>query len=467
MQNRILKNVSYVMLANIVCMCTNITITFMIPIVFREVVYAYYQLENLYCGYLWILTLGWHEGIYIRYGGIQEEKIDKTELASQFWLFAAYLSVAFIISLAVGNIYFSDYDRYFVFCVSAISIVIEALRYVFLYFLICINSMQQYAKYMITDRVVYIVLVLLLIIKKEQQYELLLGADILSKLILLLWIICENRNFFVGKLQSFKIMLKNTKELIVSGINVTFASFVSRFVNGTVRLAVDACWGILVFGKISFTLSISNMFTQFIQALSVALFPELRRMSGTSQRRVYLALGKLLDAVMLFSFMCYLPGRIIIGAILPQYEESLRYLPILFPICLFDARNSILNITYLKTLHKEKGILISNIVAVVGSVICTAISVYVLKSLEMAVITILIAVAIRNYTAEIIVKREMDIVEVRNVIWELLMTLVFVITNWCITGNIGLVLYAVVLVVYYLMEFKNIKQAFLELKSGV
>ena len=63
---KLMKNISYVFLANTISMGVNIVINFLIPIAFSEEVYAYYQLENLYCGYLWILTLGWHEGIYIR-----------------------------------------------------------------------------------------------------------------------------------------------------------------------------------------------------------------------------------------------------------------------------------------------------------------------------------------------------------------------------------------------------------------
>ncbi len=459
MRKGILKNLSYVFIANSICIFINIVINFMIPILFHEHAYAYYQMENLYCGYLWILTLGWHEGIYIFYGGMKEEEISKKQISTQFWLFFVYLLVVLLGILGISSFLVSDEARRYVFYMSMLSVMIEALRYVFLYYLICINDMKRYSKYLIGDRILYVALVILLIICQKNGYHELIAVDILSKLCLLIWILIVNRKMFFVGLSTMKKALLHSKRLILSGINVTFASFVNRFINGTVRIAIDACWGILVFGKISLTLSISNMFTQFVQALSVVLFPELRRTSQEKQQKAYGMISVLLDAFMLSLFVFYLPGVKLLTFILPQYEEGLKYLAILLPVCLFDARNIILNNTYLKALHKERGILMSNLVTVAISFLLTFFTVYVIRNLDLAVLTIVILVMLKCVFSEMILKKIIQIKIGKSIFSEIFMVLIFIFANWYFVEWQATLIYIGALLVFFAIHFPNLKEA--------
>lgn len=465
MKNNILKNISYVFIANSICIVVNVIINFLIPIIFNENAYAYYQLENLYCGYLWILTLGWHEGIYIFYGGLTEDKIDKDGISNQFWMLLCYMTLVLLGIIIFSKFYFDDETRRFVIFISMLSVMIETVRYVYLYYLICINNVKKYSNYLIADRIIYIFCVISIVILNKTGYRELLFSDIFSKLLVVLYMLFFNKGLFFRKISSIKKSLNHTKTLIFSGINVSFAAFVNRFIFGTVRLAIDACWGILVFGKISLTLSISNMFTQFVQALGVVLFPVLRRTTISGQKTTYLILSELLDAFMFLVFIFYLPGVNILRFILPQYKEGLHYMAILFPICLFDARNSILNNTYLKALHKERGLLISNFIAVLCSVLLTFLSVYILHNLDLAILTMLILAIIKSVCAEIILKQALNIEVEKHLIIEIILSCIFVFANWYVSGIYGALVYGIVLLMYYILKFKSIKKAIGSLKS--
>ena len=48
---------------------------------------------------------------------------------------------------------------------------------------------------------------------------------------------------------------------------------------------------------------------------------------------------------------------------LPQYAESLRYMVILLPICIFDGKMSLLCNTYLKVLRKERQLFYFNLIS--------------------------------------------------------------------------------------------------------
>lgn len=459
MKKTFFKNFSYVFVANSACILMNAAVNFLVPALFSQEAYSYYQLENLYCGYLWILTLGWHEGFYIYYGGKTEEKMDLGEIRSQFWLFFLYMVVMSFLAVGIGGIIFFDETKKYVFGMSMISVALEAVRCIFLYYLLCIDKMKRYSAYMVADRIVYIAFLLVLLLSGCKDYSYLIGADILSKAVLLACILWMNRSVLFHRVYTVKETFRHTKTMVASGINVAVASFVSRFINGTVRLAIESVWGILVFGKISLTLSVSNMFTQFIQAVSVILFPALRRTTEQKQRQLYAIISDLLDICMFCVFLFYLPGVRVLGFLLPQYRDGLQYMAILFPVCLYDARNMILDNTYLKALHKEKGILVSNLVAVCFSLVFSGITVFWLHNLNFAVFSMVLLTAIRCACSEWVLKKELHQNMMQSFAEESVMTFVFIMANWTVSGIGGTLIYACTLCFYIAINRRRILEA--------
>ncbi|OTO76655.1 hypothetical protein A5865_000513, partial [Enterococcus sp. 12E11_DIV0728] len=57
---------------------------------------------------------------------------------------------------------------------------------------------------------------------------------------------------------------------------------------GSIRFFVEKRWTIETFGKLSFTLSISNMFMTFINAVGVVMFPLLRRTNQNKLPHLYI-----------------------------------------------------------------------------------------------------------------------------------------------------------------------------------
>ena len=467
MKNRFLKNTSIVVVVNGICTAINVLINFIIPIVFGESQYAYYQLENLYCGYLWIISLGWHEGVYLYYGGQTQEEINKDEIATQFWLFTGYMIIATAAACAFSKIFMRDIDKQIVWAYSAASIFIEALRYVYLYYLICINSIKKYSAYLFLDRVLHILLLTILSVVGIKDYRFMLGADILSKLVILAMILKINSALFFRHLLPLKESLIRTKELIFSGINIIFAAFVSRMIRGTVRFAIEMYWGILVFGKVSLALSISNMFTQFIQSVSTVLFPALRRFDYGKRERVYAYLSDVLDILMAMMFLLYLPAVRILGRILPQYTDSLKYMAVLMPLSLYDARNVVLNSTYLKALHKERAILASSVVATGFSFLFAFVSVYICHNLDMAVFSMIALAVIRNIICEYQLSKCLKIQMIKNLMSEMVLTMIFIIANWYIGGIYGTLMYLLILIIYLWLKRERVKKIFKYMKDSV
>ena len=138
------------------------------------------------------------------------------------------------------------------------------------------------------------------------------------------------------------------------GINLTIANIMSMLILGIGRGIVDDIWGIESFGKISFSLSLTNFFLLFIQQVSMVLFPALRRTGEAQQKKIYNKLRVYLGLFLPAVFITYFPLKLFVGWWLPQYSESLKYLALLLPLCTFDGKMQMLCNTYLKVLRQEK-----------------------------------------------------------------------------------------------------------------
>ena len=139
------------------------------------------------------------------------------------------------------------------------------------------------------------------------------------------------------KTASIKELSKEARYLVGCGFKLSFANLASQLIIGIVRFAVEWEWGTIVFGKISLTLSMSNMLITCLAAVSVVLFPVLRRMDGERLKSMYPVMRMMLTVPLYALLLIYIPFRDILVLWLPQYEESLRYLAILFPICIYQV----------------------------------------------------------------------------------------------------------------------------------
>ncbi len=85
---------------------------------------------------------------------------------------------------------------------------------------------------------------------------------------------------------------------------------------------------------------------------------------------------------------------------LPEYTESLNFMGILFPIVIYEGRMSLLINTYLKTLRKEKTILMVNVITLVLSLLASLFVIFIIGNLNLAVGLILLSLAFRCNLAE-------------------------------------------------------------------
>lgn len=452
----IFKNVSYTFIANIIGVIISVIITFLTPRILNVESYGYLQLYLFYAGYMGFFHFGWADGVFLRYGGEYYEKLDKPCLGGQFWLYTAVEVMIGLTIAVIGRYFASPQERKLVFILTGVSVIIILPKTLLQYILQSTNRIKEYATITVLDRLVYGTLVAAYLYSGGSGFIGIIIADLAGKGCSLLYSIYQCRDILCIRPEPLHAVMTEARENISAGVKLMFSNMASTFIIGFVRFSIEKKWDVSTFGKVSLTMLVSNMLMLFIRAVAQVMFPTLRRTSGNKLNKIYSALRTVLMLPMLGMLAFYYPARVILSAWLPQYADSLSYMALLFPLCIFESKMSMLIETYMKTLRKEKWLLLVNLSMVILSVISTGITVYWLHNLDLTIASIVVLLALRCVFAELVLARGLEIRVKTEIVWELMLTVIFIGCSWFIGGIPGLWLYLIVYMVYVIHKRRDV-----------
>ncbi len=444
MKNNFLSKVFYAIRANFLELLVNVIVTLLIPKFlgneFEQ--YGYFQVYLFYIAYVGFFHFGWCDGILLREGGKRYDELNKPLCSSQFHLICVVeISIAFIVSILAFFLTNNEYR--FVYTMVALNAVIYTPRRLLQYYLQSTNRIKEYAKITEIGRGIYGILLVLILLVGIRNYKFIIIGDVIGKTIALLSSMYICRDIVFAKAVSLSVGIREAYRNVSVGVKLLFANIASMLITGIVRWGIQMNWDISTYGKISFSLSVSNFLLSFISAIAVVLYPTLKREDKEKLPSYY---NKIRNILMLFLFTClllYYPIQTVLVYWLPQYEESIRYMAILFPVCVYAAKMSLLVQTYMNIFRMEKKLMQINIAGVVLAAVTTGLTVFALKNLTLAMVSIVFNQMVRCVYAEVVVSRYMKINVIRDIVVETTMVVLFVIFHWFLSGITGLSLYII------------------------
>ena len=462
-----IKNFSYAFTSNIISLVISTLIVVVIPKLIGIEMYGYWQLYIFYSSYVGFMHFGWNDGIYLRYGGKEYDDLDKGKFFSQFYmLLASQLVIGLMVYLA-STFLALGYDKTFILQMTAICLVLSNVRFMLTFILQATNKFKEYAKITILDRLLYVVFIVAFLLANIRDYRFMIVADLLGKGLSLAYAMGLNKTIVFQSLKKFSFNLKETWLNISAGIMLMFSSIASMLIIGIVRFGIEQGWNVGVFGKVSLTLSISNLFMTFINAIGLILFPLLRRTDKKRYPELYITMRTMLMPLLLGLLLLYHPIRVVLSTWLPQYRESLVYMAILFPISIYEGKMSLLIITYLNTLRKEREMLVINLITLALSVTATLITTFWLGNLYGAILSIPILLAVRSILAEIYLTRLLGVSVMKDIFIELVMSVVFIMSGWFFQNALTFVIYGGAYGLYLLTKRKQIAHRVKFLKKTI
>ncbi|HFI0454058.1 TPA: hypothetical protein ACGOYY_002050, partial [Streptococcus suis] len=234
-------------------------------------------------------------------------------------------------------------------------------------------------------------------------------VDVIGRFVSLFYGIYLCRDILVQNVTNFKFEIAEIVDNIKVGSNLMLSNVASMLIIGTVRIGIEKRWDVATFGKISLTLSISNLIMTFINAIGIVVFPMLKRTEESQLPTLYIKIRNLLMPFLLGFLILFFPLRTILLLWLPKYSDSLLYMALIFPISIFEGKMALLINTYLKAFRMERTILLVNVLSMLLSVLLTVITTVILSDLRLAALSVTILLFFRCFVAEMLLSKRLGI----------------------------------------------------------
>lgn len=454
MNNNMKKNFVYAILAQIVSLIVSCLTNLILPKVISPLEFSYWQLFIFYATYIPCLAFGLNDGVYLRYGGFRKDDLNYKSIKSQY---IVGLGFQIFLALIVGVLVFifEKDDKIKIILFSVLIFFIAYTSHNFLgYIFQAINETNEYSKSIIIDYVFYAVIQVILIMSHNVNIYILISFYIIAMFLsffYLLYLIYPkfndvSFNFDLGK-SEIKISMK-------TGISLMLSNICSLLVLGVGRQIVETRWGLLTFGKLSFSLTLINFALTFISQIGMVLFPALRRLDKKSLNRYYIKLNVTLFNFLPAVYLLYLPAQYILKLWLPNYRVSIDYLSIILPICFFDGKMNLIGNTFFKVLRKQVTLLKVNIATILISCFFGLIAAYVFNSLYFLVIGLVFAIGFRCVISDFILSRIIGINSVSIDISDIVLAVIFVVSTTNFQWGFSLIIISMM----YLIRFILIKK---------
>lgn len=434
----------YTFLAQVIALVLSVIKSILLPRILPIDEYGYWQIYVLYSTYVGIFMLGFNDGVYLIYGKYQYKELPFKKLrAADKW----YVGMLLMFSVTAGFacVIFTSSHRLFSMLGVSVDIFLMGINGLLIYVLQITNQMKAYSLYTVLDKIVMLILCVVFLPKKD--YKLIIISDMISKFVVSVGLIVKCKEMFIGESESAGAGFREFIGNIKVGINLMFAQLMGQFITGIGRFIIDFFGDIKDYAFYSFGITITNLVLVFITAISLVLYPTLKRLPQNEYKHYFKTLN---NSVVLFGYIAiglYFPAVFFVKHFLQQYAPVLSYLHILFCVIILQAKIQLVLNTFYKVLREEKAMLIANVICIVTFIVFALILYIPTKNITSIAICTLIATAVRCFYSDIYIRKTIHMEMDSRIYFEVSFVALFAILVSSLNYYLSLVVYIALLLV--------------------
>ena len=445
--------------ANLMALVVSLLVTLLLPKLIGITDYSFWQLYVFYVGYVGVLQFGWNDGLYLRLGGRHYGDLDTTGLRSQFWLLLGLESALTLAGAALVLFLAPEGARLFIGLAVSVAITVLAGRQFCSLLLQATGRIREYARVTISESVTFLVLGVGVAAAGHRDFETFVLCDLVAKAASLAVGVWCCRDVVWGRPRSPRPELAEIRANIGAGISLMLANVAGILCVGGIRFGIERGGSVVEFGGVSLALSASNLLMVFFNSVGIVAFPALRRAGEQARGQLFLIVRTGYVALAFAFLLLYQPLRLALTAWLPAYERSFAFLALLLPMIVFEGKTAFLTTSYLKTLRRERQLLVSNVVALAVSVGLTVLTVAWWGRLDLAVGSILVVLVVRGVVAETLLGRALGVRLGLLQLEEVGLAVLFSAASWLWPGWQGTAAYALALTLVLVRRRRALSEA--------
>lgn len=445
---RTAKQFLIAVMAQGVSLAASLAISLLVPKVLDVTAFGYWQLFIFYTSYSGFFHFGLNDGVYLIEGGKRRDEIKKRTINSCFAIGGVVQLVVAATVVTIACLMPLEPDRSLIICAFAAYTVVYNMSLYLGYVFQAVNETKLYSYMVVMERLFFLVAIVLLFAFKAGDFKLYIDFFLAARIIAFAYALWHGRDIVRSGLDCSILAVRRYVAYVRVGFGLMVANIADILILGVARALVDNAWGIEAFGKVSLSLSMVNFFILFVSQASMVLFPALRQGSDEERRSFYRGIRDMMELAFPGIYLLYFPMAAILPLWLPQYADSMRYLALLIPVCVFNTKMDVCCTTYFKVLREERVLLCVNLAAVAGSMVLSLAGVYVFGSLEAVLIGAVACIVARSLWSERHLDRSLEVPSSVIPLEEVALTVAFIALTFLSSTWVAVIGYALLFVAY-------------------
>lgn len=423
-----LKNIAYMYMAQLTQMLLSIVLSLYIPIVMGLIEYSYWQLFIFYSTYVGMLHLGLNDGVYLKYGGMKLKKRERQLISDQLWMSMSIQVLILVLLFVFLVLYSPSVERMMVWGTVLIYAIVNNIFNYCGSVLQAINKIKLYSVSVVTDKLFVVVSIITITIWGNSTFLGLIICYIIGKALATTILLIKNKDIFLCRFCFCRLAFREMVTNIGFGCNLMFANIVSSLIIGIGRFFIDLNYPVETFGVVSFAFTMTGFVLVLVSQVGSAVFPILKAKDDRFLMNIYPRLNRFLSLSLPYCLLGYPLIVVFIISYLPHYKDSLNYFVFLLPMCIYEAKTTMLYNTFIKVIRKEQMLLAYNLISLMASLFITIVAVYFYHSLSLLIIGLVFSVIFKSILLHLYICGVLHLPKIKNFVFsDLLIGVTFVL----------------------------------------
>lgn len=463
----IAKLYSFLLFTQLLSFSSNVIMFLTLPKKLNVSNFGYWQLFLLYTSYVGFFHFGLNDGIHLRYGGKNYNLVQKGLLKGQFLLLLLIqLLIVLIVIIYIYNDNLWSADKHFIIFFCLIFMVISNLTSFITSLLQSCNRIKEFSNTIIISTVTLLVGMIVLFYFKIYNYRYYIFVYVIAYLFSFIYALIITKDLILSKIRNIKkdIFVKEFWNNISCGFLLMLSIIFSILTIGFGRFLIENLWGIKIFSKVSLALTVIMFFIFFIRQISVIIFPLLKNTNFETQRKSLKLSIVIMDFLLLLIPLFYPLVSIFINYWLPNYSDTLIYVVLLIPVCIYDGKMQVLYLTYLKVLRKEKFLFFVNFISFLSCLVICFFGYY-CNSIKIIVFSMSFSLILRGVIIEYFLQNYFKLNSIKNIILFTLMIFIFLQLFITFHYEMSSLIYLLFFMFYIFLTRKSLLEAYFSIKK--
>lgn len=338
------KDIFKIFSSNLIKMLVTFVTAFLVPMVLSVDDYGYYKVYTFYAAYIGIFHFGYCDGIYLDYGGRNEDEIETEKISQQFaTIFIFSVGLAFIASL--WGILRHDFT---IVCLG-LTVVPNIVYTFYSYVYQATGDFKKYARMLNLSMLFNLLMNTILIFLKVRDYRVYIIVCIIVQLIsFLVGTFYFKQSGWIRKSSfSFDVLMKYIK----MGILLMLGNFAYTFFIGIDKWFIKFTLGITDFSMYSFASQMLTVVNMFITPISMTLYSHLSR---RKDHEFEVKVKRLLVTILMLMPVAIYVIMFIINVFMSKYNRTISLVSVLLITQIFLSLNLTVFVNLYKT-YKMQG----------------------------------------------------------------------------------------------------------------